>query len=697
VTAFSAAQLEAQGARRVSDLATLTPGFVTRAGQSTPTASTFTIRGQTQTDILATLDPSVGLYVDGVYWARAYGLNGDLLDIKSGQVLRGPQGTLFGRNTSAGAVLIETNKPDLKKLGGMLGVTAGNFDRIDGVGVLNVPIVADKLAVRVALQSNNRGGYQKNLFTGKDVNELNSTTGRVRVLFEPSSRFSTMLNYERFESDSDNGARVMLYGRGLAALTAGGQSVLDAYIVSPSNTRDTLSNNVTAHAFAKTETYSSNSKLDLGGADLTFIAAHRKVTTNALADLDGTRFPIHQTLGEQELEQTSYELQLTGAALKDRIDYVVGALYFKESGFDKSSSILGFTPTTTLFRGDIDNKATGVFGQATIKATDKLHFTAGLRYSTEDKGIVTQNRNFNRTTSVFTCQVPTASLPTCSLPLSKTFDGTSYTIGADYKVSDDVMVYAKRSTGFRSGGHNLRATSVFTSAPFLPEEAKENEIGLRSDLFDKRLRFNVSLYDTKVENVQRSTLVVTPTNTTATILGNAAELKIRGGELESNLRVTDMFSVAATAAYTDASYGKYRDASGDRRIERIQDVAPWTYTLSAMFNRDVALGALQLRADYAWSDRMDLQPAINPAGNNAAGFDQVYLKATTRPSGGVLNARAALDFSGGRYQLAVFGTNLTDNRDLVQALLVPSPVSYVSGNYREPRMYGVSLKVNFGQ
>jgi len=702
VTAFSGGDLEAQGAAKITDVATLTPSFTVKDGQSTATAATFVIRGQVQTDILATLDPSVGTYVDGVYWARAYGINGDLLDVSSAQVLRGPQGTLFGRNTSAGAFLIETNKPDLNGSSARFTLAGGNEGQY-GATVVGNGVVSDTFAIRAAVQVSGKDGWLTNLDGNQDLNNAYSSTARLRALWAPTENFNALVSLEHFNTDAENNARQLLaFSPGAATAIAGGRGGQTAGIAAlnaaiASYTEDTTRLNETPRSEAETDTLSAKLTYDFGPAELQFIAAERSTSSSADVDLDGTGLAIHFTRGAQKLKQSSFELQLAGEALDDRLSYVLGGMLFEESGSDGSLSRVGFpssavTGTQNVFLGIIDNEASGYFGQFTFGLTDSLNLTAGYRYSDETKGIETRNGAVNLATGAFACSIPQANPANCAFRRSDGFDGDSYTIGLDYRLSDDVMIYAKQSTGFRSGAQNLRMGNALTSSPALPEESEEIEVGLRSEFWDNRVRFNLSAYKTEVTNLQRSTIVtiVPPTGPSfsATVLGNLQLQEVEGGELEASARLTDNFSLAATAALTQPKYVTYFDNSGDRSNERIQDVPESTYTLSAMFDQPTSLGDLSLRADYAWTDEFALQPQVET--------DPLRLAATTSPAGSIVNVRAALQINDNT-ELAVYGRNITDNRDLVQALTLPAPLSYISGIYRAPATYGVSLTVKLGE
>lgn len=698
VTAVSGETLEARGDVRVMDLASIAPGFTMREANSTPSALLITTRGQIQTDILATLDPSVGTYVDGVYWARAYGANGSMVDMSSVQILRGPQGTLFGRNTSAGAILLTTNNPELGQLSARFSVNAGNYNAVGASAVINAPL-GDTVAVRLAVTGSNIDGTIHDTLIGRDYNATDSTTVRGKVLIKPNDDFSIILSAETFSYSNDGPARNLLFVR------APSSAVFAAsvpYITSAANNVGNSSLNTGAFAprsEADSETYSATVDWHVGPGDLKLIGSYRSITTLAALDLDGSPYLIHYTRGEQEISQTSWEIQYTGMAFDDHLNYVVGALYFTESGFDLSRSV-NFNPAgnPAYFEGNIDNTAIGYYTQGTYALTDRLNVTAGIRYSEEEKGIVTNNGTESAATGLLTaCAVNAPALdpglPTlanrCALERNDTFDGTSYTVGFDFHLTDDVMFYAKHGTGFRSGGQNLRARgNIATAAAFLPEESTETEIGLRASFLDGRARLNLSAYDTSIEDVQRSTIVFTPSGN-ATILGNAAQVSIQGWEAEFDLRVTDNLTVSATAAATSPEYDEYTDLSGDRSGERFSGVAESEWSMGFAYNRPLSIGEFNLRADYSWQDSYATMEYNNPLDARNAEI----IAATTAPSAGVLNARASFSFS--NVELAVFGRNLGDDRSQISGLYVPG-LEYISATYREPRMVGISATFSFG-
>jgi iron complex outermembrane receptor protein len=717
VTAFTGEQLEQQNAQLLPDIARLAPGFTIKPSNATPTAINLQIRGQYQSDVLATLDPSVGTYVDGFYWARAYGLAANLLDIRSAQVLRGPQGTLFGRNTTGGALILETNDPHFRGVSGQVSATYGRFDERSGTAIINLPIVDDVLALRGGFSILKRDGYIRESTSGALIGDRDSWTGRVKALVRPTETFSLLLSAELHKTDAlmepyrlafvsttspaNIQAGIDAFGPGAAAVRLPqGVEIYRNYIPGAQN-NDTVTLNELPRSFVEAETYTGTASLETFFGEVKFIGGYRAIDSFASTDLDGSPANIIRSRGDQNLKQYSGELQFTGKALNDRLDFVGGLFYFHEYGIDQSTAttlpaIIANNPNFSY--GDIDTRSQGVYGQATWDATEALSITAGLRYSVEDKGITIRNRRM--TPAGIVCNVLPAVPPLCEVSREDDYAGVSYTLGADYEFSDGTLLYAKSSKGFRSGGQNLRAqgTAGASFVPFEPEVSYEHEVGLKSEFLDRRVRFNVAAFYNTVNNVQRSTLVtsILPGGgvTQATIVGNAGKVRTYGGEAELTALLFDGFTLAGTAGLIKPKYLEYLDPNtgADRSLERFELVPEWTFSVAGTYQREFGSGELLLRADYSWEDEMALAPNNNPAD----ALNSQIVAVSTRPAGGQLNARAAFTFMDGGLQIAAFGRNILNRRYSTNALLFPAPLSVIATRRNEPATYGVTATWRFG-
>jgi iron complex outermembrane recepter protein len=768
ITAFSGDDLERQNVQKVENLANFTPGLRMVQAQSTPTAMTIALRGQVQTDILVTLDPSVGTYVDGVYWARAYGLNGNLLDVKSVQVLKGPQGTLFGRNTTGGAILINSNDPDLNTYSGKLSATFGRFNEFEATAVSNLPIIPGRLSLRLAGTRFQRDGYTTNAAPATATTALTATVPvargpffgsqngkkfdsrdrwnfRGKLLAQVTDNFSLLLSGEYFDADETAPARALRLatnaytapapGPGLTspynvanttalfvgATNAGlplapanfpaifgvGYTRLNADISAAASNPNIVLNNERPYATARTYSYGLTAALDAPWGEVKLITGIRKVRTNAGIDLEGSQYAIHFTEGQQEIKQQSGELQTTGKAFGGALDFAAGLFVFHETGFDQSISITvpALNPNTSHFSARINNDSMGMYAQGSYHVTNALTFTGGLRYSVDDKGITSFNNNYNRATGVTVCSIQGGNLgalgreivevPGCAIKRRDSFSGVSYTAGLDYKVSDNVLLYAKTAKGFRSGGQNLRAPSTAAFLPFQPEVAYSYEIGFKSEFFDKRVRLNVAAYTSDIKGIQRSSLIAVPpippstVAGTATIVSNAGKARVKGLEAEIAAVVFPGFTVSATGALVDPKYVRFADLTGDRSFERFTGVAKKQFSLAADYATSFGeKNKINLHVDYAWrgdSPTSDYFFAANP--QNAAIVD-----ATTAKALGMVGARASVEF--GNFGIAVFGRNITNKRDFVQNLLV-APLGYITGIRNEPATYGITGTIKF--
>jgi iron complex outermembrane receptor protein len=752
VTAFSGADLQQQNAVTVSDVAKFTPGFTIVQAPSNPTVPLFTIRGQVQNDNLATLEPSTGTYLDGVYVARAYGLNAELVDVSSVQVLKGPQGTLFGRNTSAGAVLIETNKPRLDDVSGELRAGYGRYNDFSGSAVINLPVVKDVFGLRGAIQYHRRDGYITDRATGAKYNNIDNFSGRIKALWQVAPDFSIIASADFFRYKSNGPSRELTYITG-TALTyeqlastqfSGLASVAPANVAAAlrqatfpaasqigvlGTTPNSVQLNDAPLTDTKTQTYSVTAQYDSAIGTLKAIGGYRKVTSSANIDLDGTPYLILQTTGYQQLHQYSGELQLTGKTLGGKLDYAAGVTYFTEAGNDRSTSnnavsfvtflaFAGalapglpagtFVPNTTgQFSGDIDNKSFGIYGQATYHLTDKLSFTGGLRYSSDKKSLLTRNGSslFNTSTYV-SCNLPTITTvanSNCAAGRNDTFKRVSYTAGLDYKISPDVLIYAKAGRGYRSGGENLRANGdPATFAPFKPELNDEQEIGIKSTFLDRKLRINVAAYHNVITNAQRSLLLGVPGSTALlTVLYNAQKQQTYGIEADIAAVLSPDVTLLLGGALTDPKYKTYTQpiAFGssvfvDHSADAFVLVPKQTFNAALDVHHQFDMGRFHGRVDVSYSSKYYCAGDLNTySGTTITPNSAAAINSFTTPAAAIVGANVGMTFKNG-LDVTLWGRNLTNNRDFTQNLYIGS-LGLTSSTRREPVTYGGTVSFKF--
>lgn len=720
ITSFSGDALEKQNAVEVADVARLTPGFTIKKSNSTAAAINLQIRGQYQADVLATVDPSVGTYVDGYYWARAYGLSADLLDVQSVQVLRGPQGTLFGRNTTGGALIVQTNEPDTNHFSGLISGSYGRFDERAVTAVINLPIITDGFAVRGAVTMRKRDGHIAEQLSGQRIAGTDSWTGRIKLLARATDHLSLLLSAERFEIDAITRPYELAYVGSNSAANL--QAALQRFGASASADRlpqgraliaDHIANgqsprNVTLNELprtkAKTETYTGTATLETTFGAIKMITGYRRVRADASLDLDGSPFAIIRTDGHQDLEQFSSELQFTGKVADDVIEFAGGLFYFEENGFDRSAStaLPALSPNPTNFSdGVIDTRSQGLYGQLTAHLSDALSVTGGLRYSIDDKGLTIRNRRLIAATGDFSCNVLGGTPPPeCAIRRSDDFSGLSYTFGADYRAGQDLLFYIKTSKGFRSGGQNLRAQGDAGASfiPFRPEISYETEFGMKSEFLDRRVRLNISAFYNRVNDIQRSTLVttsdpVTGQVTTATIVGNAGKVRIYGGEAELTARLFNGFTLSSAVALIKPKYLVYIDPNSgvDRRNERFEQVPEWTASMGATYEREFNFGTVLIRGDYSWQSKTALISYFEPLDP-----DNDLIAGLSTQKGGTMNLRLGYRSTDGNFEIALFGRNVLNREDAVNALFFTPPLSALAIQRRDPASYGITATFRFG-
>jgi len=721
ISAFNAEILKDIGVAEVQEVAAFTPGFNIRGGGNNPTAPLLSMRGQIQNDTLATLEPSVGTYLDGMYIARSYGLNTELLDIKSVQVLKGPQGTLFGRNTSAGALLLETQDPVFGEFSGQLSGTYGRFDQLSGSAILNAGL-GEKFAVRGAIRYSERGDYQRDVHTDKGYGARKNVNGRVKVAVKPADNVTVQLSGEWLDGEMNGPGRQNLYfnlgGSGYDPAAAeralfNGDPDLVA-VTQPSQVPGTPTRGIFNDI--KTQTYMAKVKIDATIGEINWISGFRRIQGDNLIDLDGSSQSAgnHFTTATQDLEQWSTELQLTGSTASSAVDYAVGVTYFKETGTDISRSSTNAGAVWSGFTGDIDNDSMGMYGQVNIHATDALSLVLGGRYSIDDKRVTTTSGAFP-----FNGSVPAVCLPfsytgdnngdgsftaeDCNRGRGDTWKNFSYTAGVNYKVSDDILIYAKHSKGYRSGAEQLRSLTLTDTAPANPELVYEQELGLKTQFLDGRATFNIAGFHNKVKGAQRS-VILAINSVNQTILENA-DTEAWGLEVDGSIEVTDGLNIFASGSLVDPKYTRYDGfivvggalTPNDKKDTNFTGVVEKQFAVGTNYRRDLGFGRLSLSASYSWQDEMfqtERTVARETPALGAAAAAAIIDAATTRAHG-ITNARASLAFGPEEnYEISIWGRNIFDERATFYSLLLGG-LYYVGTSYNDPATYGVTATVNF--
>lgn len=616
ITAFSAADLDVRGVTQLVDLNRYTPNLMIQNnpgnGSSTSAAAVY-IRGIGQDDFAPSVEPGVGIYVDGVYLARTVGALLDVLDVESIEVLRGPQGTLFGRNTIGGAISVTTKKPE-SAWGGFGEVTVGSDQRLNGRGALNVPLT-ESLFGRISIGSFNQDGYVKREFDGSELGDDDTLSGRVALRWLATDDLEINVSADATR-DRESGApyvisaiqydnfnsfvtlnNVLATGDPFSCYTPeqldNPACYNDRYLLGPHRTAGTYQqfSDLDVWGVGLTADY------DAGAVQLKSITAYRDLDSKFARDADGSDLRIAHLYDSLTQHQFSQELQALGNGLGDRLNWIVGLYYFEESG--DNVNLVEFVPANLTSGGAFATKSWAAFSQATFDVTDRLSVTAGLRYTDEEK-------DFTPDQYITAVHVPPQILPlppgTPLLPHTKeTISASEVTplITASFEWTPDAMTYLSYSEGFKSGGFTQRVFPPEASIPtFEPEYVQVYELGFKVTALADRLRVNGAAFHTVYDDLQVLTANLTRVGP---FIANAAQAEIDGCELEVAAIPADGWQIQLGVGYLDPQYKEIEDGaleiSTDNEFRRISE-----WTLSGAISKDLSLagGVLTPRVDWSY-------------------------------------------------------------------------------------------------
>jgi iron complex outermembrane receptor protein len=712
VTALGAAALENSNVTRIDQIQELVPNLTILSGASDQVAQ-IVIRGVGTSGTGISFDPGVGLYIDGVYLPRAQGSIFDVVDIQSVEVLRGPQGTLFGKNTVGGAVSVTTVKP-ARDAGGTISVRPGNLGQIRTRMSLDIPIrlgwFDDKLFSRISFASRNSRGYTYNAAFDQYWGEENGLAFIGSLQFLPTDRLTIDVSGSWFKDQTHipNGECVYIQPAGLAsaeyvercALSTPRRIYTDANQIAATSSWGTWGTaawdvgdlgpvtDVVAKSITSWRRQESPTRNDLDGSDITVIQLANLGGSDPVDGLPGTAQQIQQ------------EFQVAASAWEDRIDLVSGLFLFWEEG-DRSNGVwVPVINQRTLNRVISDNFTWALFAQGTVNPVDWLSLTAGVRYTQDDKSARQINSNLN---------LPPGEQQVVDVSGQESFD--SWTPMASLALFappswlevaglDHLMGYFTYSRGFKGGGLNavLQGEPTAGLIPFLPESLDNFEIGAKLIALDQRLTLNLALFDSKYDDIQRTQLesIENPDGTidSRQLTLNAAEAKARGIEVELQAIPIDGLLLTGMLGFLDARYDSFPNSTNplggaaplDRSGERLPNAPEYNSLVSAQYSIPIALegwlgGFLTPRIEWAYRDsEMFVGPELPQA---------------TQGSYHLINARLSYDFLGDRAQVALWGRNLADETYFTAALPLAGILGTMTRSYAPPRLWGAELTYAF--
>ncbi|WP_336971379.1 TonB-dependent receptor [Sphingobium aromaticiconvertens] len=746
ISAVSGNTLVARGVANLAEIGSAVPGVFTAPGSSRgASAPIFAIRGQINREPSATTDPSVGIYFAELPWARAMGVNAGLVDISSVQVLKGPQGTLFGRNATAGAILITPTAPT-DDFEGYLKFGGGNYAQVRGEVVLNVPL-SEQVALRVVGSHEERAGYLHDAFSGAEANDLNNDNLRAQLRIRSGGLTSTFIGTYFNATGNGEGARLAkiapapsspqvagVYAQLPAALAA--TNALGRYEFLTSfnqQTANILIGGVPSVFLTQQDQNQSaygiqnNTEIELGSSGLGNLAlkniiGYRVVDGSQTFETIPAPFLGVQAATEQNIRQFSEELQLQGKG--DGFNFVTGLFYFREKGNELTTQY-AVAPTFSISDIDIKNTSYSAFAHVGIDLAENLTFTAGARI-THDKRAVTYHSRRQTTPGVsanpmYACPLqPAAGVgngSACNLPVSIAFTEPTWDVGISYHPAPSSLIYASVARGYRSGGFSGSATNVLQLQAFQPESNITYEVGTKNDfkLGQTPLRFNLAGYYTDYRDVQRTVNAITLAGNTNTTI-NAAKAHIWGVEAEVVWRPVDILTLTAGYAYTDPKYDKFSDlyrepTNGVNYVVDVSDsqfilISKNTINLSANLQIPIEerFGSLSLTSSYNYRSGFYTTNDINTARcqvpgdpNPAAVYVSCYNHAGRLPGYGLIDFRLDWkDFLGGSADVAFVAKNVANKYYFHNALNALNNVGSFAVQVGPPRMMSVEVRVPFG-
>jgi len=673
------------------------------------------------------LENGVGFYIDNVYYGRVGLSQFDLVDLDRIEVLRGPQGTLFGKNTTAGVVNITSKAPSFTPEFSAE-ASYGNYDYVQVRASASGAIVPDLVAVRVSGAYTDRDGFLTNTTTHTDAQDYHNVSVRGQVLITPTSDIDIKLIGDYSQQKQKYALTVFVDHH---ETYSDGTAIPNNFLVRAARFPDYMlpafdpfarEGEADGHYQANMEGYGVSGQLDwnLGFAKLTSITAYRWWDWYPANDGDGTSLPII-TVAQQQNHQRQFSQEVRLASETDGpLSYVVGAYYFWQTvrgygsfGYGEDAALWNVPAVDPVVSNaalngfaaqsysDPITKSLAGFGQVDWKIADNLTLTGGLRFTHETKtGDYEQWwTDGDDLAGLSPAQRATAIAlrnsfnPVTSYSTSTKNDSLGGLISLAWKVTPDALLYASYSRGNKSGGLNLTNLPAGFSADSMdvaPEKVDNYEAGFKSQLFDRRLTFNGALFWTEVTDYQTTVTEVSQTsNTYFQYITNIPKVRSRGAEADLNFRASNHLSFYGSLAYTDAKYVEYTNAP--QAVERldlgsIQDlsgaplpgVPKFTYALGAEGQTELGGSGLELYANADWSHRS----RFNTSSSNSAWAEV--------PGYGIANARIGIRSADRKWDVSAWAKNLFD-KDYFTTLSVAN-TGAVTGQLGDPATYGVTVR-----
>ena len=641
----------------------------------------FAIRGLSFQDPDASFEPAVGVVLDGVYLSKATAALLDMYDVKSVEILRGPQGTLFGKNTIGGLVNITTKRPSGELHAGIQG-TFGNYGRRDGKAFIEFP-VGDKVAVKISGLTKNMDGYFRNAADNyKRIGAEDTKAGRLTLVFKPADNFDLTLIGDIVRDQGDAAPQKNASPPGFVAALIGYPAYTDDLFtvhLDGLNTIDSTAKGIVAEANWR-----------LGAHTITSVTGYRQTRDDSWVDLDGDAVPLFEYHRDQNIKQFSEELRVA-STWNDKFDSVIGVMYFRQIYTQAGNQIVdcnlifacpfpvpvGTIPLPLMSLAHQTGNTYAGFAQGNYHVTPKVRITLGGRYSYEDKNIDFNPPGYNFYPPAFAPFVSTGTH----------FNNFTPRVGIDYQPTDKAMLYASFSTGFKAGGYNGRSNTLSGIGPYKDEKVKSFEVGAKTDWLDGHLRANLALFYNDYSDMQVEVIVPSPVASgEETQVRNVGKSYTEGAELELMALPVHGLKLTANIGYLKAKYTEFMaDVYGlgyatDNTDLKLRRAPKWTVDLGFNYNLPVgSVGSLSFAGNMNYTAEYETD-VLNDA-------------FARRPGATLFNGSVAFEPDSGKFRVSVFGKNLTNKRFINNGINGGGLFAFNSPN--RPRVFGVELEVKF--
>jgi len=665
-------QLRESSVRRIEDIQAFAPNLFINRTPGIGSGAAITIRGVASLESDKSYEPSIGVVMDGMFLGTSSGVLLDNFDIERIEVLRGPQGTLFGKNTTGGILNIIRTPVSLNEMGADVSVTVGDFGRQDIKAVIQIPIIEDKLGVKLFAANIEHDGHVYNTYLNKPAGGDDKKNFGFTALWQPNDNFSLKLHHEIMEDNSEQGVYINRNPVGILACTIHqiGFDPNEGCEKDANDGPDTVESDASNFSNNEYESTIITANYDTESFLYTYIYSTRDMDEQNMQDFDGSAVRMLRMNYFNDWEQTSHEFRVT-SQFSEKVQFIAG-IYDWEVEYEQNWDVYDLfyqlgrlgTPgyitdqrTGLAWGSDMassngqsqNTESLAVFFSSDWYVNDQWTVTVGARWTEEEKDFLGGNKGLLYYPDRGEAR-PALFEP---VPYKGKWDEVTPKLGVRWQPNDDLMLYYNYSEGFKSGGFFGRQANFDIYAGYEPEFVKNFEFGWKSTLQDGRMILNGAIFKSDYDDKQESILIPVDLTNVATVVRNAASMEMTGFELELQYQVTAAWDLMVTYGYLEAEYADYlADLNGDGVITDNSGLIPRntpenTFGITTSYTTQIGDGELKGRLSYRFRDEMNTDSSNKPQG----ALDSIE------------NVNATISYSLENYSITVWGRNLTDERE----------------------------------